>query len=233
MKNNGSIIKCLFVALTTYILAACTSTPQQTVTLDNNLFANENLKIGVIYYSPKEKATTHIYGASCLLCYAVASALTSNLDNYLAANISDEELLNMKELVIAEYSSRSKNVEFIELAISIENLSDFYGDPGYATKDFRVLKEELNVDVLVVFEVAQHGAHRSFSNYIPNGDPKGHISGLLYSVDLDTNAYVQYLEINEMIQPSGEWDEPPTFPSVTTAYYQAVENAKEQIRKAI
>ena len=68
---------------------------------------------------------------------------------------------------------------------------------------------------------------------MPNGDPQGYIAGLLYAVDLNSNAYIQYLELDEKVQPEGEWDEPTTFPSVTTSYYQAVENIKNRIRNAI
>ena len=44
-----------------------------------------------------------------------------------------------------------------------------------------------------------------------------------------TDAYVQYMRFNELVQPQGEWDEPDDFPSVTTAYYQALENVKYYI----
>ncbi len=229
----GIKFKYLFVAGLAILLSACGSTPQPTVTLNTNLFAKDGLKVGIAYAPPKGKATTHIYGANCLLCYRVASALTSSLDTHLEANIMTDELTKIKNIVLAEYSQRSKNVELVSLPTSIDKLKKFKGELGFAKKDFRVLKEKLGIDLLVVLDVYNHGAYRSFSNYIPNGDPQGYIAGSLYSVDLDTNAYVQYLRIDEKVQPSGDWDEPSTFPSVTTSYYQAIENGKQKIKDAI
>lgn len=233
MRDLRDKFKLLTIAGLALLLTACSSTPQPTVTLNTNLFSKDDLKIGVVYISPEEKATTHIFGASCLLCYGVASALTSELDTHLETTITTDELTKMRDLVLSEYSQRSKNVELIELPTSINELNDFNGELGFAKKDFRAFKENFGIDLLVVLEISRHGAYRSFSDYIPNGDPQGHVAGLLYSVDLNTNAYVQYMVINEIIQPSGEWDEPTSFPSVTTSYYQAIENGKKKIEIAI
>ena len=233
MKHLGFRFKNFFIASLALVLAACGSTPQPNVTLNTNLFGKQDLRIGIAYIPPKENATTHIFGAGCLLCYGVASALTSTLDNHLESTITTDELTKMKDLVLSEYSLRSKNVEFVTLPTPIKKLSKFKGEVGFAKKDFRALKEKLHIDLLVVLQLSRHGTFRSFSNYIPNGDPQGHVFGLLYSVDLNTNAYVQYLDIDEKVQPIGQWDEPPTFPSVTTSYYQAIENTKQKIKSAL
>lgn len=233
MKSLGFYFKTSIVVSFAILLAACGSTPQPTVALSSNIFQKEDLKIGIVYYAPSEKATTHIFGASCLLCYGVASSLTSKLDTHLETTISTDELDSIKTLVTDEYSSRGVSIEEVSLPTAINDLQKFKGEIGFAKKDFRSLKESMNIDVLVVLNINRHGAFRSFSSYIPNGDPQGHVGGLIYAVDLDTNAYVQYLTFDEKVQPQGEWDEPPTFPSVTTSYYQAVENVKTKLRDAI
>lgn len=233
MFSSKKLIKSIVTLTLVTLIAACGSTPQPTVDLNTNIFAKPDLKIGVVYTAPKEKATTHIYGAGCLLCYGVASALTSSLDKHLESTVTTDELTKIQELVVSEYSTKTKNVKIVTLPQQISKLGKFKGELGFAKKDFRPLKEQLGVDVLVVLDLYRHGAYRSFSNYIPNGDPQGYVSGLLYGVDLNTNAYIQYLKIDEQVQPQGEWDEPPTFPSVTTSYYQAVENIKSKLEQAI
>jgi len=233
MKHLGFNFKHLFLTGLVVLLTACGSTPQPTVALNTNALTNKELKIGIVYAPPEDKATTHIFGAGCLLCYGVASALTSTLDSHLESTIDATELDNLKALVLSEYSQRSNNVEFVTLPTPMKKLKKFKGELGFAKKDFRPLKETLALDMIVVFEVSRYGAYRSFSNYIPNGDPQGHIAGALYAIDLNTNAFVQYLKIDEMVQPTGEWDEAPAFPSITTSYYQAVENFKQKIRDAI
>lgn len=217
----------------TLILTGCVTTPQPTVALDTNLFSKGDLKIGVAYLPPEKQATTHIRGANCLLCIGVASALTNSLSGHLNESISTDELDTLKDAVVSKYSKRSANTKLVELPTSLDKLADFPDQVGFAKKDFRSLKEKLDVDLLVVLKVNQHGAHRHFNSYIPAGDPQGYVGAHLYSVNLSTNAYVQYLEIEEKVQPEGEWDEPPTFPGVTTSYFQAVENARQKISTAL
>ena len=225
--------KLLIILLATLFISACGSTPQGFVPLVKNVVQADNTKIGFVYIAPEDKATTHIYGADCLLCYGVASALTSSLDTHLESTISADELLVIKDAVIAGYSDL--NVELIEVNLTapITKLKKFKGENGFAEKDFRVLKDKLGLDMLVVLSLDQHGAYRSFNNYIPNGDPQGYIAGTLYTVDLTTNGYVQYLSIADRVQPQGEWDEPTAFPSVTTAYYQSIENVKSLVTKSL
>ncbi|WP_448564937.1 hypothetical protein [Thalassotalea ganghwensis] len=226
-------IQSLFALVISITIIGCGSTPQPPVSLKTNMFDGKQPKIGVLYSPPKQTATTHIYGASCLLCYGVASALTSSLDKHLKSEVGNGELVTIKELVLNEYKDKSTEVKYVSLPIPLKDLGDFKGELGFAKKDFRSLKQTLGVDVLVVVDIASHGASRSFNGYIPTGDPKGYVSGLLYSVDLDSNAYMHYMPINESVQPKGEWDEPPSFPSVTTSYYQAIENLKSAIKAAI
>lgn len=233
MNINGKTIKSTLVLAFALVLTACGSTPQPTVELQSNQVGTDK-KVAFVYVAPEDStATTHIYGAGCLLCYGVASALTSSLDTHLESTIDDTELNALKDLVIQEYRQYNSDMQVVTLSTPIDKLKKFKGELGFAEKDFRPLKDSLNADVLVVFELYEHGAFRSFSNYIPNGDPQGYVRGKLYTVDLTTNAYVQYLLIDQKVQPEGEWDEPPTFPGVTNAYYQAIENVKQKLANAI
>lgn len=233
MKSISSQLKIGAIVLISVLLAACGSTPQGFVPLVKNNVQNQGTKIGFVYISPEDKATTNIYGAGCLLCYGVASALTSSLDTHIESEISADELLVIKQAVVDGYGALDVSLQEITLAKPIDKMKKFDGENGFAKRDFRSLKQSKGLDMLVVLELNEHGAYRSFSNYVPNGDPQGYVSGTLYTVDLTTNGYIQYLKIDEKVQPQGNWDEPPTFPSVTTAYYQALENVKDSIKKSL
>lgn len=226
MKKTIKLIVLLSVAV---ILAACGSTPQPTVSLPSNTVKADQLNVGFVYIGPQEKATTHINGAACLLCYAVASGLTSSLDTHLENNIAEDELDGIRGLVRDKYSALYASVTDLTLPMEIKKLKKFKGGIGFAQRDFSALKEQLGVDVLVILDISEHGAFRSFSNYIPNGDPQGYVNGLLYAVDLQDNRYIQYQSLRTTVQPPGDWDEPPTFPGVTTSYFQAVEDLKKKL----
>lgn len=233
MKIFRNKIKYVVGVFSIFFLSGCAmSPPQSEVALNTDVLSRDDIKIGIYYEAPEDKATTHIWGANCLLCYAFASALTNGLDSHLESTISTDELDAIKDLVHSQYSSRFANVKLVQLSTPLDDFKDFEDQLGFADKDLRDVKSELDIDVLVVVQLRSYGAYRSFSDYVPNGDPKGHLAGLLYSVDLNTNAYLQYLSINEKVQPGGPWDEPPSYPNVTTAYYQAVENVKAKIAKS-
>lgn len=222
-------VKILAIVAVSIVLTACGATPQPTVSLLSNTLPNQEQTIGLAFIPPKDEATTHIYGAGCLLCYGVASALTSSLDKHLESNVTTDELIAIKDLVKSKYEQRFAKVIELNLPKPVDKLPKFKGELGFAERDFKTLKNQLGVDVLVVFEVSEHGAFRSFSNYVPNGDPQGYVSGILYAVDLNDNKYIQYQPIRVTVQPPGEWDEPDTFPTFTTSYYQAIEDVKKQL----
>ncbi|WP_240612755.1 hypothetical protein [Alteromonas flava] len=234
MRLTNFFRKISIILVISFLMAGCAANRQPHIALDTNQLADTNKVFGVLVQYPEKAATTHIYGASCLLCYGVAAAMTSKLDDHLESQVSTEELASLKDLVFTRYfekATNKDNVYWVELNGRLDNLPKFKKTQGYANRDFRSLRGKLGVDVLVVLQVDEHGAFRSFSGYIPNGDPKGYIKGTLYAVDLRSNAYVHYLPFSQYVQPEGYWDEPPTFPSVTTSYYQAVENIKMQIEK--
>ena len=226
MSFDSHTLKITVITALTFLLAACGSTPQPTVALESNNVGVDKTVVFAYVGPEDESGTTHIYGASCLLCYGVAAGLTSSLDTHLESTVDASEMEAIRDLVISEYREHNSDVSVVTLNTEIKKLKKFKGELGFAPKDFRPLAETLNADVLVLLELTEHGAYRSFSGYVPNGDPQGYVHGLLSTIDLKTNAYIQYLVIDEKVQPEGEWDEPTTFPGVTNAYYQAVENVK-------
>lgn len=233
MSFDSRSIKITIVTVLTLLLAACGSTPQPTVALQSNNVGADK-KVVFAYVGPEDaNGTTHIYGASCLLCYGVAAGLTSSLDTHLETTVDASELEAIRDLVISEYRQHNNDISVVTLDTKVSKLKKFKGDLGFAPKDFRPFADKFDADVLVLLELTEHGAYRSFSGYIPNGDPQGYVRGLLSTIDLKTNAYIQYLVIDEKVQPDGEWDEPPTFPNVTNAYYQAIENVKQKLADAI
>lgn len=224
------LIKTTIFVICAMLLSACGTTPQQNVTLQSNMI-NAEKKVG-IFVKKLDIATTNIYGASCLLCYGVASAANAELDKHLKT-LPITDLESSKSILVNGYKTKANSVEFVEISEQeLKKLKKFKGEQGFAKTDFRTLKESKNIDVLVVLEYSEHGAYRSYNAYVPTSDPQGYVKGLVYSVDLESNQYLQYLSLDHKVIVEGEWDEPKEqFPGVTNAYFQAVENAKESLKK--
>jgi hypothetical protein len=87
-----------FALLTIVILAGgCASPPQNPVPLGEDALKSDTGRMGVAM-TPLPKADTHLRGAGCLLCIAVASAANSSLTSH-AQTLSLEDLPKLKNEV--------------------------------------------------------------------------------------------------------------------------------------
>lgn len=216
----------ILVITVSLLLTGCQTIIQPSIAFNKQQFSNIENKVGI--YLETEDATTHIYGASCLLCYGIASAANSSLSSHLES-ISLDDINSLEGMLVAHLDNQGKKVQIIELPKKIKNLPRFKNQPDFPNKDYRELKQQLNIDTLIVINLPEHGAYRSYSSYIPTSSPMGSVTGEIFTVDLNTNQYIQYQTIDIKVNVSGDWDEPSDFPGVTSAYYEAIEKTKEQI----
>jgi hypothetical protein len=209
-------------------LAGCGSTPQPLLSYDKNHFSDNKDVVGV-YYTERPEVDTHLFGANCLLCYAVASAANSGLTKHVQT-LTSQDLSALGDDVVKIIGNSNVDVKKISTLINFAKLAKFKTkELNFAKKDHRSLKETLGIDKLIVISLTTIGAHRSYSSYVPNGGPSGSVSGLVYSVDLTTNKFELYQQINNHVPVQGEWDEPPTYPGLTNSYYQALDMTNEQV----
>lgn len=223
MKKINSVAAFL-VAI---FLTACGTTQQTPILLNKQLFSSPGNRVGL--YFETEQATTHIYGASCLLCYGVASAANSSLSSHFE-QVSLDDINSLKGFAIEHLKAQGKDVKLVDLKSKIKKLPKYKRKEGFPNRDYRKLKEKHDIDTLVVIHIPEHGAYRSYSAYIATSDPMGAVMGAVYTVDLNSNQYIQYDSLDLKVNVSGSWDEPPSFPGVTTAYYEALEKTKEKIK---
>lgn len=226
--NEGSmnLFKLLTSCLVGITLIGCASKPIPPTPLNKNFYEDKNSKISVIVTSPA-KVDTYLFGADCLLCYAAAAAANSSLTSHMQTlpttdftNVNAEILKVLQEKgKIAEISTASPNFEKLKSFKTKEN--------GFADVDYRVLKDVLKTDKLLLVQISRLGASRSYASYVPTGAPVGSVAGKILIVDLNTNKLELYMPINVDMSVQGEWDEPKNFPGVTNAYYQAIEMAKK------
>ena len=82
----------------------------------------------------------------------------------------------------------------------------------------------------VVINVQQIGFVRNYAAYIPTSDAKATVSAFAFMVDMKTNAYEWFDRLTVTRSADGAWDEGPTFPGLTNAYYQVVEQTKDRVK---
>jgi hypothetical protein len=211
-------------------LTGCASNPQLPVSFGDNALAAHSGRVGVAM-TAMPKVDTSFPGADCLLCLATAATANSSLTRHTHM-LTGDELLTIKDGIADRL--RKKGVDAVVIAenLNIKQLKDFSGGGvNIAKKDFRPLKDQYKVDHLVLIDITRLGFVRNYAAYISRGDPIAELDGTLAVVNLATNAYDFYQEINQSKGSEGGWDEPPDFPGLTNAYYAVIESGKDAVQQ--
>lgn len=215
----------LAVAAALVLLAGCAAAPQAPLDLDSAKIATKDVRIGVAM-TPMPKPDTHLPGAGCLLCIASAQIANRTLIDH-SQHLPTDDLAQFKEDVAKSIRAKGGQVIVIDAPVDVSTLASANASaPNTPRKDFRPLRERLNVDKLVVIEIDAVGMWRTYSAYFPTAEPKAVVQGKGYMVDLASNTYEWYQPVMVLKASDKEWDEPPKFPGLTNAYFQAVETSR-------
>jgi hypothetical protein len=214
------------VASLCVLLSGCAAHRQSQVQLRSDALQSGG-RVGVAM-TELPKTNTSWPGAGCLLCLAAASAANSSLTDHVRTLPSDD--LKPLRSEMADLL-RKKGLEpvIIEDNLKLETLAS-YSSPGpnVARKDFTPLQQKYQVDKLLVIQIDALGVERTYSSYVPTSDPKAMLRGSGYLVNLKNNTYEWYVPVTVLKSAEGKWDEPPKFPGLTNAYYQAIEIGKDR-----
>ena len=223
-------IKQLIIVLLTLMLGACASAPQQPVAFDASAISGGGNHVAIQMEKIPETDTS-FPGADCLLCIGVARAAHSDLSTQVQSLIPDE--LNALPDRLAEIlRSTGAQVTVLDQPVDIDSLSknaEKGDNQNLAAKDFRPLANKLGADKLLVLNFSGQGVVRAYASYVPTDIPKAFISGAAYMVDLKTNTYLWYSPINRVKPAEGAWNEPPSFPGLTNAYYQVLAETSDSL----
>ncbi len=215
------------------MLAGCATTPPQdpiSLAPDWDQTARSG-RVGVLV-SAIPKPDTEFPGAGCLLCIGVASAMHSTLTTHVRTLAADE-LKPLQADLVAQLKSRGIDAVAIEEPLKLVDLPALQTtEPlNKSPKDFSRFKAPYNVTRLLVVDIGSVGIWRSFSGYVPTETPRAVVNGSAFVVDLASHRleWLHKLEVRRSAE--GAWDEPPKFPGLTNAYYQALDAALEEIKK--
>jgi hypothetical protein len=227
MKFRAATALLIFVAL----LGGCATAPQLPLPITASSLSSEAGRVGVAM-TALPKVDTAFPGAGCLLCIAVASGMHNAMTDHVRTLPSDD-LADLKKQMAAAIAKKGASPVVIDEALNLDGLEKFGGDqPNMARRDFRPLREKHNVERLLVVNLAALGVWRDFASYVPTSDPKAIVRGEAYLVNLRTNALEWYAPIM-VAKSAATWDQPPKFPDLTNAYFQAIELGKDAVLKPL
>lgn len=215
------------LGLVVLALTGCATAPQRSIAWAPTIVGTEE-KVGVVM-TPLPEVGTTLPGAGCLLCLAAASIANSSLSAHSKA-LPVEDLPKLKDRVAEGLRKKGAKVVVIDEDIDVAKLPKAkQKGVDLAPKDYTSLRGKYGVDQLVVISINQLGFERPYASYIPTSEPKAAVTGAGYKVNLTTNAYEWYQPVNVRISAEGNWDEPPNYPGLDNAYFQAIETAKDTL----
>lgn len=210
------------------LVTGCATTPQGPVDLGQTFWSAPSKKVGVIM-TAVPKPDVQLPGAGCLLCMAAAKVANSSITTHFDS-VTDDNLANLKDQVVQSLKDKGVDAEVLNQPLDLATLPNNDSKlPNSATKDFSQFKNSNGITHLVVINVTAIGVQRSYSSYVPTSDPQGSFIGTSYMVNLANNTYDWYRPINILKGVSDQWDEPPAFPALTNAYYQALETGRDTV----
>ena len=226
--------KSLILSVVIVMMVGCGMQPQKPIEMSvSNLF-DQSSTVAVVF-DPMPQPSLEVPGAGCLLCVAVARGANSQLTRQVET-FSIQDLVALKADIADKLTEQGKSVRVINEEFKLDELPKAKvakGEDDKARLDHSSIASEYNVDQLLVVDINSIGVIRNYSSYIPVEDPKASIMGRAYLVDLKTNTYLWYLPISSFRFASGEWKEPPEYPGITNAYYQLVEELRDNILSVI
>ncbi|UTW45846.1 hypothetical protein KFE80_02740 [bacterium SCSIO 12696] len=218
---------CLLASVATLFLTACATNPQYPVSLSHGELVRGE-KVG-IYIDKLPEVNTGFPGADCLLCIGVASAAHTALTAHVKS-LSADDFLTVAEGLNNEISRVGSSVVPIEESINFRKLPKHKTkELNFAKKNFSSFKKKYDIGSLLVIDINAIGVHRGYASYVPTGDPQAVLLGTAYMVDLETNAYRWYKPISIYRSAEGDWKEKPSYPGLTNAFYQVIEQGKDEI----
>jgi len=217
---------CLLFALLTFFVHGCATKPQPPVDLKLSQSVPQSTRVAVA--APAlPKVNTFFPGAGCLLCIAIAEGNHSRLTKH-TQTLPPEGLAQLKDEVAALLREQGATVTVVEEPLDLSKLPKFSKKTDETAKlDFTGMKKNLDVDKLVILNISALGMMRNYSAYVPVGAPRAIFKGEGYMVDLNDNTYGWYKQIDLGREAEGGWDEPPSFPGLTNAYFQLLEEGRD------
>lgn len=213
--------------------AGCATRVQAPVELKQEALGDKGTRVGVIMTSVP-KPNTYFPGAGCLLCMATAELANSSLTKY-TKTLTLEDLPTLKDQAADVLRKKGLTVTVIPDVLDLDTLAKNSADgQNAANKNFAPLAQKYQVDKLVVLSVNQVGFTRPYSAYVATGEPKAFLDGVGFMVDLKTNNYDWYAVANiSRAASGGAWDEAPSFPGLSNAYFQVLEQGKDVFLKPL
>ncbi|WP_138410081.1 hypothetical protein [Stutzerimonas nosocomialis] len=206
-------------------LTGCAS-PQLPIALEETLWNERDKTIGVAIVE-LPKPSVQLVGNQGLLDLAINTGLAAGL----RAKVETWELASFETIpqqLVDDLTQRGYQAKALP-PVKLENFKESSAKLGYAKRDFTPLREQQQVDKLILVSMTVAGTMRSYYSIVPTSEPMSQVSGLTQVIDLADNRLAFYQAFAATRAADGEWDEGPDYPNLTNAFYQALDESEQRV----
>ena len=173
-------------------------------------------------------------GSQGLLDLMIASAVTDQL-NARIKNFDTNAVRGMENKIVDILKSRNTEAFAIDrLDPALYEKTANY-KTGFSRIDYSKLKQQHDANYLLLIEFTYIGVIRPYYGFIPTGAPEPYIKANAKLVDLSNNKLFWYQEYKYRQNVEGDWDDPPSYPALTSNFnegfkyivHSIVESVKE------
>ncbi|WP_310373086.1 hypothetical protein [Rhodoferax ferrireducens] len=218
----------LAVFFVSAFLTGCATPVQPNIPFANSTLNSGSGKVGVAVVVAA-KPNTHFPGANCLLCIGTANLIHTSLNAH-TAKLSNQEVYQIEADLTKVL--QSKGIPFVALPVDMK-LNDLPKaakiEAGFTTLDFKGLQAQYGIDHLLLVQTGAMGFERPFASYVPTAEPHAWVAGSVMMIKLPENRLEWFEPVQIRKNADGAWDEPPSFPGLTSAYYEAIEEFKDRV----
>lgn len=212
------------------LILSCANIPQRT--LDSTFWTKKNVPIGIILH---RLPPPFVYkeGYQSILDLFLNGLITAPLEDHLHRlnidtfnNWPQKFKLKLEKIGISNVTILQKKLTDTSLYFYDESCQGEYCLP----LDYRVYKEQAQVDFILVLSIKDYGVRRKYHRFTPLSPLQGYCMGEGLLVNTHTNELIwKYtMDKSESVVPlRGEYMGYPNYPLVTTAIYEAIENAHD------
>ncbi len=214
-------------ALAVLTLSGCVTIPP-TMALSDTFWTEKDKTVAIVI-EKLPQADYMTLGQQGLLDLAINEGANSELNDYLH-QLDMQEFLLIGEEFRSFIEAQGVSVVSVKTDYVLPELNPLEGGKGFALKNFKPLRDDLGADRLLLISVPHAGVVRQYYGFIATGAPMADFFAKGIVVDLDTNRVLWRARFDTKLAIAEPWDEPPSFPNVTSAFYKAMEKAGVQLK---
>lgn len=239
--------RAMAVTLATVLLlgSGCSTPRQPPIALSAQALQAGGGRIGVAM-TALPRVDVHLPGTGCTACAIAATAANAPLLLH-AATLPADELASLRDEAAALLRKKGLQAVVIDEPIVAAHLPprgitqafkpqrDRQALPDRDTLrkliriDLSAVQDKHQLDRLLLIDITELGFMRSYSTLVPLGAPRAVLRGSVYLVDLEAAALQAYQPIELLQEAQARWDEPPRYPGLSLAFFQALELARDSL----